>query len=47
MKHSHPLQKRQYENIRDYIQEYHDKVRNLSELKDQIYDKFGMEYSLN
>ena len=47
MKHSHKLERRQYADIRDYIREYHDKVRNLSELKDLIQDKFGYEYTLN
>ncbi|CDW86622.1 far1-related protein [Stylonychia lemnae] len=47
MKHNHKLEKRRYDSIREYVKEYHDKVKSLSELKELIYDKFGMEYTLN
>ena len=47
MSHNHTLEKKRYDNIRDYIQEYHDKVKNLTELKELIYEKFGLEYTLN
>ena len=47
MKHNHKLEKKKYDSIREYVKEYHDKVKTLSELKDLIYDKFGMEYTLN
>ena len=47
MKHTHKLEKKRYDTIREYIQEYNDKVKTLSELKELIYDKFGLEYTLN
>ena len=47
MSHKHKLDKRRYDNIRAYIQDYHDKVKSLSELKELIYEKFGLEYTLN
>eukprot|EP00347_Sterkiella_histriomuscorum_P012508 403368312 len=47
MKHNHKLEKRRYDSIREYVKEYHDKVKTLSELKELIYDKFGLEYTLN
>ena len=47
MKHNHKLEKKKYDSIRDYIREYNEKVKSLSELKEMIYDKFGMEYTLN
>jgi hypothetical protein len=47
MRHGHKLDKRRYDSIRQYISDYHDKVKSLSELKDLIYEKFGLEYTLN
>ncbi len=47
MRHSHRLETRRHESIRDYVQEYNDKVKSLSELKELIYTKFGLEYTLN
>lgn len=47
MTHSHKLEQETYSNIRDYVQLYTDKVRSLTELKELIYEKFGLEYTLN
>ena len=47
MRHSHRLEKRCYDSVRDYVQEYTSKVRSLAELKDLVYSKFGLEYTLN
>jgi hypothetical protein len=47
MVHNHPLDKVKYDNIRDYINRYNEQIKSLTELKDLIYHKFGMEYSLN
>ena len=46
MRHSHRLEKRRHDSIRDYIQDYKQKVNNLGNLKDMIYSKFGFDYSL-
>lgn len=47
MRHSHKLEKRKYDSVRDYVQAYREKVKTLSELKDLIYSKFGLQYTLN
>lgn len=47
MAHHHKLDKKRYDSIRQYIQEYNDKVKSLSDLKELIYEKFGLEYTLN
>jgi len=47
MTHSHRLEQDTYANIREYVQLYTDKVRSLTELKELIYEKFGLEYTLN
>ena len=47
MKHNHKLEKRRFDSIREYVKEYHDKVKSLGELKDLIYDKFGLDYTLH
>lgn len=47
MTHSHRLEQATYANIREYVQLYTDKVRSLTELKELIYEKFGLEYTLN
>lgn len=47
MSHKHRLDKKRYDSIRAYIQDYNDKVKTLSELKELIYEKFGLEYTLN
>ncbi len=45
--HHHRLEQDTYANIREYVQLYTDKVRSLTELKELIYEKFGLEYTLN
>ena len=47
MVHNHPLDKAKYDNIRDYINQYNEQIKSLTELKEMICNKFGMEYSLN
>ena len=47
MLHNHPLDKQKYQNIREYIGKYTEQIKSLTELKDLIYHKFGLEYSLN
>ena len=47
MRHSHKLEKKQYDSIRDYIQEYNSKVKSLGELKSLVNNKFGNEYNNN
>lgn len=47
MAHKHKLDKKRYDSIRAYVQDYHDKVKTLAQLKDLIYEKFGLEYTLN
>jgi len=47
MTHNHCLDKVKYESIRDYISKYTEQIKSLTELKDLIYAKFGLEYSLN
>ena len=47
MTHNHPLEKVKYDNIREYINTYNEQIKSLTELKDLIYYKFGLEYSLN
>ena len=47
MTHNHRLEKVKYENIRDFINQYNEQIKSLTELKELIYHKFGLEYSLN
>ena len=47
MMHTHQLEVATYANIREYIGQYTDKVRSLTELKELIYERFGLEYTLN
>jgi hypothetical protein len=47
MMHTHQLDALTYANIREYIGQYTDKVRSLTELKELIYERFGLEYTLN
>jgi hypothetical protein len=47
MQHSHCLSQQIFADIREYVGFYHDKVRSLTEIKDLIYERFGLEYSLN
>lgn len=47
MTHNHTLDKLKYQSIRDYIGQYTIQIKSLSELKDLIFAKFGLEYSLN
>jgi hypothetical protein len=47
MQHSHCLEWETFKGIREYVQQYNDKVRSLVEMKDMIYEKFGLEYTIN
>ena len=47
MRHSHNLEKRKYDSVKDYVREYHAKVKSVAELKDHIYTKFGVDYTFN
>jgi len=47
MQHSHCLEWETYKDIREYVAQYNDKVRSLVEMKDLIYEKFGLEYTIN
>ena len=47
MQHSHCLEWETYKDIREYVSQYNDKVRSLVEMKDMIYEKFGLEYTIN
>ena len=47
MTHTHNLDKVKYQSIKDFISQYTQQIKSLSELKDLIFAKFGLEYSLN
>lgn len=47
MKHSHPLEKAKFDDIRSYIAKYTRQIRSLSELKELIFRQFGIDYSFN
>jgi len=47
MMHTHQLDVSTFDDIRVYIAQYTDKVRSLTELKELIYERFGLEYTLN
>jgi hypothetical protein len=47
MTHNHQLEKVKYDSIKEYITQYNEQIKSLTELKDLIYHKFGLEYSLN
>ena len=47
MTHNHELDKIKYESIQEYITKYTQQIKSLTELKDLIFAKFGLEYSLN
>lgn len=47
MLHLHRLEWETFQDIREYVAEYTDKVRSLVEMKDLIYEKFGFEYTIN
>lgn len=47
MMHTHQLDVATFDNIREYIAMYTEKVRSLTELKELIYERFGLEYTLN
>ena len=47
MSHNHNLDKMTFNSIRDYISKYTLQIKSLTELKDLIYAKFGLDYSLN
>ena len=47
MCHSHCLELETFNDIRTYVTQYTDKVRSLVEMKDMIYEKFGLEYTIN
>ena len=47
MTHSHRLEQETFSSIKDYVQLYSFKVKSLTELKELIYEKFGLEYTVN
>jgi hypothetical protein len=47
MTHTHCLEAETYSSIKEYVQLYTSKVKSLTELKELIYEKFGLEYTVN
>ena len=47
MTHTHCLEVEKFSSIKEYVQFYATKVKSLSELKELIYEKFGLEYTIN
>lgn len=47
MTHTHCLEVETFSSIKEYVQFYASKVKSLSELKELIYEKFGLEYTIN
>ena len=47
MTHTHCLEQETFSSIKEYVQFYASKVKSLSELKELIYEKFGLEYTIN
>ena len=47
MTHTHRLEVETFSSIKENVQFYATKVKSLSELKELIYEKFGLEYTLN
>jgi hypothetical protein len=47
MHHTHCLETETFTSVRDYVAQYNNKVRSLVEMKDMIYERFGLEYTIN
>lgn len=47
MRHSHNLEKRKYDSVRDYVREYSNKIKSVSELRSQLQSQFGVNYTQN
>ena len=47
MTHGHCLEAETYNDIREYVSLYTSKVNSLTELKELIYEKFGLDYTIN
>lgn len=47
MRHSHNLEKRKYDSVRDYVREYSNKIKSVSELRSQLQNQFGVNYTQN
>ncbi len=47
MRHSHNLEKRKFDSVKDYVREYSNKVRSVAELRSQLQHQFGINYTQN
>ena len=47
MSHGHCLEAETFNDIREYVSLYTSKVNSLTELKELIYEKFGLDYTIN
>ena len=47
MSHGHCLEAETFNDIREYVSLYTSKVNSLTELKELIYEKFGLDYTVN
>ena len=47
MTHGHCLEQETFDDIRENVSLYTSKVNSLTELKELIYEKFGLDYTIN